>query len=162
MGKASRKRNREILDDFYHQGEMGREPTELQIERTLEHLETDTFHSFDDLYRHRYVLFVSLCRTVYLKYLFDAATMRGEMPDHVWISKQHADGTMFDDSFIVGMNLEDIGQVSYHLPLSEWQRVASLMPMAIVKNAPEWDGHTPDDVVARLEEWTYGVKAKRR
>lgn len=100
---------------------------------------SDGYHSFKDLYRHRYTLFLAL--------------MAGH-PQLSWISKQHHDGTMFDaNSFIAGMTLPT-GQVSYHYPLREWDKVASLVNE--VDKAPEWDNHTPEDVITRIEEWLKG------
>lgn len=115
--------------------------------------ESDGYHTFNELYRHRYVLFVALMRAEY-EHLKRTAGPNQPISNRVWISKLHEDGTMFDDSFIVGMQLKT-GQVSYHLPMREWERVAELLPEAVRDRAPGWDGHTPADVLDRLERAIY-------
>ena len=59
---------------------------------------SDGYHTFNELYEQRAVLFSALCR------LF---------PQNAWKSKRHADGTMFKGCFIVGINTPD-GQYTYH------------------------------------------------
>jgi hypothetical protein len=117
---------------------------------------SDGYHTFNELYRHRYVLFVGMARAYYVacKDATPEAT-EAHLKQIIWCSKLHHDGTMFDDSFIVGMSLS-VGQVSYHLPIREWERVSKLLP--VVDRAPEWDGHTPADVLDRLERWVYGPR----
>ena len=94
---------------------------------------SDGYHTFDELYRHRTTLFAIVCLD---------HRMRS------WKSKLHSDGTMFDDWFIVGMDLPN-GQVTYHIPLDQW----SLFDLDALDRAPEWDGHTPNDVLTRLRNW---------
>jgi hypothetical protein len=87
---------------------------------------SDGYHTFDELYEQRAVLFSALCR------LFS---------DGAWKSKLHSDGTMFDGHFIVGIETPD-GQYTYHYGLDKWD----WFPVRILDNAPEWDGHTDKDV----------------
>ena len=58
-----------------------------------------------------------------------------------WKSKLHADGTMFDDFFIVGIDTPE-GQFTYHYHIDNWD----LFDVLELPNAPEYDGHTPGDV----------------
>jgi hypothetical protein len=39
-------------------------------------------------------------------------------------------------------------QISYHLPMSKWEECDVL----IRDRAPEWDGHTSNDVLERLKQ----------
>jgi Bacterial RNA polymerase, alpha chain C terminal domain len=92
---------------------------------------SDGRHTFADLYDHRYALFAALCAC---------------LPMMAWKSWQHGDGTaMFNDSFIVGLDLPS-GQITYHLPASDWDR----FPATVLDVSPDYDGHTPADVVERL------------
>ena len=92
---------------------------------------SDGSHTFDELYHHRMVLFA-----VILKNNLDKA----------WKSKQHADGSMYDNYFIVGIETPQ-GQYSYHYHMENWEYFADVK---YLPNAPEWDGHQPDDVVRLL------------
>ena len=67
-----------------------------------------------------------------------------------WKSKLHHDGTMYDGMFIVGASLPGIGEISYHYDLDPWWDVFNIRE---VENAPEWDGHTPNDVIERLKAY---------
>jgi hypothetical protein len=96
---------------------------------------SDGYHTFDDLYRHRYALFVALAVSY---------------PNLSWCSLLHDDGTMFEDSFIVGMDLPT-GMISYHLPMREYEWVSK--KIKVIGNAPKWDGHTPEDVIDRLKRF---------
>ena len=99
--------------------------------------QTDGYHTFAELYEHRYLLFIALL-----------ATSQGSRG---WWSKLHADGTMFDDSIIAGIRLPT-GMITYHLP----ERYSKMLTEQGVKerqHAPEWDGHTSADVITRLTGW---------
>ncbi len=96
---------------------------------------SDGFHTFNELYSHRCTLFAALMKA---------------HKDISWKSKLHSDGTMFDDWFIAGMNLPT-GMITYHLPLDHfWSKLDDINEL---EYAPEWDGHTSDDVINRLLEW---------
>lgn len=101
---------------------------------------SDGYHDFDTLYRHRTALFALLCRT---------------RPDLSWRSRQHAlgQGAMFEGMFIAGMSLpigRKIEQITYHLEDETWDWFEGV---TVLENAPEWDGHTPDDVLERLNRF---------
>lgn len=97
----------------------------------------DEYHSMEDLYRHRMALSAALFNH------FADSPRRGM---RVWKSKQHSDGTMFEGGyFIVGAETS-VGQISYHYKLEHWDKF--LVPE--LERAPEYDGHTAQDVVARL------------
>lgn len=87
---------------------------------------SDGYHTFDELYYHRMVLFSVICNT---------------HKDHAWKSLLHADGTMYDDYFIVGVTT-DCGDYSYHYHVDHWRE----FDVKELDKAPEWDGHMPHDI----------------
>lgn len=96
---------------------------------------SDGYHTFNELYEHRNLLFISLMKL---------------LPEKSWRANNHADGTMYDGWFIAGMQLST-GQITYHLPVRMWE----LLDGANIQTsnmAPEYDGHTPNDVLDRLKE----------
>lgn len=97
----------------------------------------DGYHTFGELYEHRAELFLTLCRFV-----------RRAVPDaRIWRSYQHHDGSGFEGMFIIGINMEPGKQITYHLPLRYWD---DAWFATVLDNAPKWDEHTSDDVLARL------------
>jgi len=88
---------------------------------------SDKWHTFDELYFHRMILFLSL---------------QLAHKDKSWKSKQHHDGTMFDDSFIVGIDTPN-GRYSYHYDLEYWDLFEDIKEL---DKAPEYDGHMPKDI----------------
>lgn len=93
---------------------------------------SDGFHTFDELYRHRAVLF-SFIVTCF--------------PGASWKSRRHHDGTMYDGMFIVGIETP-WGQATYHYDVDKcWD----MFPCWELDSAPEWDGHTPDQAIERIE-----------
>lgn len=95
---------------------------------------SDGHHTFDELYEHRHALFLAL--------------VRSHKP-LAWRSKRHADGKGFSGWFIAGLRLPT-GMITYHLPKSLWE---DFNGVETLDRAPEWDGHTPADVVTRLNTW---------
>jgi hypothetical protein len=94
----------------------------------------EDWHTPHELYEHRYTLFRALC--------FGTHRLRS------WRSLQHHDGTMFKDSFIVGLNLTT-GPITYHFPMSWWERFDGI---TTYERAPEWDGCRPGEGLERLNE----------
>lgn len=93
----------------------------------------DGYHTMDELYDHRAALFAFIVNS---------------NKDLCWKSKKHHDGSMYPDMFIVGMDTE-YGQISYHYNLDKcW----GLFKCKELDTAPEFDGHTPMDVVERLNK----------
>ena len=87
---------------------------------------SDKYHTFDELYYHRLILFSIICNANSKK---------------AWKSKLHQDGTMFENYFIIGINT-DKGQYSYHYHINDWDR----FNVPIFQNAPDYDGHLPKDI----------------
>lgn len=99
---------------------------------------SDGYHTFDELYEHRIRLFIALC-----KQLAANSTLK------VWRSKKHADDTMFEDWFIMGIHSTPGEIITYHLPLSVWEATNFAYTL---KKAYEWDGHTAEDVLERIKK----------
>lgn len=98
----------------------------------------DGYHTFDELYDHRIMLFIALCKTI------DNPKLKKQS----WRSKLHHDGTGYEGWFIMGLGKVKGKQISYHLPLSRWEETGFAETL---ERAPEWDGHTSDDVLERLK-----------
>lgn len=92
---------------------------------------SDGYHTFNELYHHRAVLF---------------SVIVAKFADRAWKSKLHADGTMYEGMFIVGIETPD-GQATYHYDVEPYW---NLFRCKEVDRAPEWDGHTPDQAIDRI------------
>ena len=90
---------------------------------------SDTYHSFNDLYKHRTILSALL----FLNFPYS------------WKSKIHEDGTMYDGMFVTGFPTPT-GMVSYHYDLEYWD----LFKIPEIPHAPHFDGYTDNDVLIRL------------
>ena len=96
---------------------------------------SDGYHTFNELYHHRALLFAAYCNLIKDKPNIGA-----------WKSKRHHDGTMYDNMFIVGISTP-IGQASYHYDIDPYW---DMFDVKELENAPEWDGHTPTDAIERI------------
>ena len=105
--------------------------------------ECDSYHTFNELYEHRIVLFMALCRYfIQGKASYDSR--------NVWCSLFHSDGTCFEGWFIMGIGKEKGNQITYHLPMSYWPEAKR--GAEVLEKAPEFDGHTSEDVINRLKQ----------
>lgn len=97
---------------------------------------SDGYHTFTQLYNHRITIYIALCKQLFFKDLI------------IWRSKVHSDGSTWKGWFILGINKHKGKQITYHLPIERWHETdfASECP-----KAPEYDGHTPEDVLERLK-----------
>lgn len=91
---------------------------------------SDGYHTFDELYYHRMILFSVICN---------------QNKNISWKSKLHSDGTMYDNYFICGIETPS-GMYTYHYDLKYW----NLFDVKELSNAPEWDGHKPEDIIRLL------------
>ena len=118
----------------------------------------DGYHTFDELYDHRIALYIALCRKVNAEdeqakslkafkegFAFD----RNGWIRKVWRSKLHANGSGYGGWFILGIDEAEGEQISYHLPMSKWNETGFAETL---DRAPEWDGHTSDNVLTRLSK----------
>ena len=92
---------------------------------------SDGYHTFNELYHHRAVLFSVICN---------------QNPLCSWKAKMHHDGTMYDGMFIVGINTPE-GQATYHYGINPYW---GMFDIPEAEFAPEWDGHTPDEAIRRI------------
>ena len=97
---------------------------------------SDGYHTFAELYEHRHLLTCLLGSNI---------NVAG------WKSKRHEDGTMYPDSFIVGISVADSRfydeLVRYHMPLEFWDL---FITYDILDVAPRWDGATSSDYLNRI------------
>ncbi len=99
---------------------------------------SDGYHTFDELYEHRYRLFIA--------YLNTLEEWRQQEFSHVktipyWKSRINSEGESYEGYFVAG--IED--KITYHLPNRLWDK--TLVPE--IPNG-RWDGHTPQDILERL------------
>ena len=76
----------------------------LQAQTKVSGETSDGYHTFNELYHHRAVLFSVICN---------------DRPEMAWKSKLHHDGTMFDGMFIVGIQTPE-GQATYHYDIDPY------------------------------------------
>jgi len=91
---------------------------------------SDGNHTFRELYHHRTLLF---------------AVITNLFKDKSWKSKIQSDGNMPDGYFIAGIQTPE-GQATYHVDLKYWD----LFDCEELPVAPEYDGHTSADAIARI------------
>lgn len=91
----------------------------------------DGYHTFNELYHHRALLFSVVVRNY---------------PELCWKSKKHHAGDMYEGMFIVGINTPD-GQASYHYDIDPYW---DMFECDELEFAPEWDGHTPSQAIERI------------
>lgn len=92
---------------------------------------SDGYHTFNELYHHRAVLFSVIVR---------------DHKEIAWKARRHHDGTMYDGMFIVGIETPK-GQATYHYDIDPYWDMFDCEEREF---APEWDGHTPDEAIARI------------
>lgn len=92
---------------------------------------SDGYHTFNELYHHRAVLFSVIVKT---------------FPEKAWKSRQHSDGSMFDGMFIVGIDTSN-GPATYHYDINPYWDMFACKEL---NRAPEWDGHTAADAIERI------------
>ena len=92
---------------------------------------SDGYHTFNELYHHRAVLFSVIVKA---------------FKDKAWKSRKHHDGTMYDGMFIVGVETP-YGQATYHYDMEPYWEMFCCKE---IERAPEWDGHTPAQAIERI------------
>ena len=92
---------------------------------------SDGYHTFNELYHHRAVLFSVIVKM---------------FPNRAWKARQHYDGSMFEGMFIVGIETPD-GQATYHYDLDPYWDMFKCRELEF---APEWDGHTAQQAIERI------------
>ena len=102
---------------------------------------SDGYHTFSELYEHRFALFLALMKA---------------LPQLSWVSLKHATGEKCYDGewFIAGITLPT-GNISYHLPIRLYDVGVSTGAKEL-EAGMEWDGHTSNDVINRLLQFARG------
>ena len=97
---------------------------------------SDGYHTFDELYHHRAILFATICN---------------QNRNLAWKSLHHfdPDDEMYDGMFIVGINTP-YGQVTYHYDINPYW---DLFNVKELNRAEKWDGSTPSDCIERMQKW---------
>ena len=98
---------------------------------------SDGFHSFNELYEHRHMLFINLLKL-----------SMGVYSRRVFRTRKHDDGSAIEGWFIAGMETPE-GQITYHLPDRLWGLLDGVNTLDQMEH---FDGHTANDVVERLKE----------
>lgn len=111
---------------------------------------SDGYHTMDELYEHRYRLFLALVK-IYDNYITPLGCNI-----KCWKSRLHDDGSMYADHFLLGMSItraasdfvgpDEKFDISYHLPNKYWH----LANVTELDKAPPYDGYTSRDVLERL------------
>lgn len=99
---------------------------------------SDGYHTFNELYHHRAILFSVICNS---------------MPEKAWKSKLHDTGDMYDGMFIVGIDTPE-GQATYHYDIEPYW---DMFKVKELEKAPKWDGHTPQVAIDRLSKLSADV-----
>ena len=92
---------------------------------------SDGYHTFNELYHHRAVLFSVIVKA---------------FQEKAWKARLHHDGTMYDGMFVVGIDTPE-GQASYHYDIDPYWDMFECREM---ERAPKWDGHTPAQAIERI------------
>lgn len=95
---------------------------------------SDGYHTFDELYHHRAILFSVICDLY---------------PELAWKSKQHDDPNfpMYPGMFICGIETPG-GQATYHYDIDPYWDIFNVKEL---ERAPKYDGHTPEDAINRIK-----------
>lgn len=109
---------------------------------------SDGYHTFEELYEFRAVLNIALFKTKRAEELAKIQYHGQGFYNPTWRSKLHSDGTMFEGMFILGLGTEPGKQITFHYHLDKWEACDFAETL---EKAPEWDGHTPADVLERLK-----------
>jgi len=107
---------------------------------------TDGYHTFNELYDHRNILFISLCQHIHERFTEVVTSVSEVSP--VWRSKRHSTDVEIAGWFLLGINHEPGKQITYHLPSSLWTKCDFAKTL---EKAPEYDGHTSSDVLTRID-----------
>ncbi len=127
-------------------------PTNEKSEKTFKIVGNDIsdgYHTFDELYEHRITLYLALCRKLAEAETRENFRNRNPGPISVWRSALHSDGTNWDGWFLLGIFTEKGEQITYHLPMTKWIDTNFAVTL---DRAPEFDGHTSQDVLERISK----------
>lgn len=95
---------------------------------------SDGYHTFEELYEHRVLLFVALCNL---------------MPAQCHKTWKNFEKESWEGWFILVLHHPVAGQISYHIPEKYW----GLCRVKEVIYNHTFDGHNSDDVLNRLKKF---------
>lgn len=101
--------------------------------------QSDGFHTFNELYEFRMIYNAALFNEWSVQHRYD-----------VHKSKRHNDGELcFDGEWFIVCAILPTGQISNHYELKDWD----MFQCEIADKAKYlFDGHTPKDVISRIQE----------
>jgi hypothetical protein len=102
-------------------------------------LVSDGYHTFDELYESRNILWIKLCELY----------MAGDNNLNVWRTLHHSDGSSLEGWFLLGIGLAEGNQMTFHLPLEFWTACDFADTLTA---APPFDGHHTQDVLRRVAQ----------
>lgn len=97
---------------------------------------SDGYHTFKELYDHRVNLFIIVCKYITLHTLIP-----------IWRSIKHSDGSVYKDWFLLGIHKDSGKQITYHVHIDLWPKCHF---SETLDKAPDYDGHSSQDVLDRL------------
>ena len=84
-----------------------------EIKENVKQIDTDlisdTWHTFGELYKHRSILYIKLCKELSMKDKY-----------FVYRTKKHYDESIMEGYFILGIKLPDNSYISYHMNNEDW------------------------------------------
>lgn len=108
---------------------------------------SDGYHTFGELYRFRRNYHAAFVNEMHKRY---AEFVDATYPGPTVKSWKHSDGDpCFGGGWFIVVTQLPTGQISNHYPAADWD----LFRVPEVEEAPLFDGHTPGDVLERLEEY---------
>jgi hypothetical protein len=105
---------------------------------------SDGYHTFNQLYDHRCVLFIVLAKQIALASQMTGDKYTRKLPKvWYWVEDEESEW------FLMGIGVDPGEQMTYHLNVKFLPQVS--MFAAKMQDKPEFDGHTSDDVLERLK-----------
>jgi hypothetical protein len=109
--------------------------TTIQLEGKFDSV-NDGYHTVSELYAHRMLLFIALIK---------------HNKEISWKSRLNSDGNCWEGLFVAGIDFPSVGQITYHITNNFWNMLDDISTIEKAK----WDGHSPDDVIIRLNNYGY-------
>lgn len=108
---------------------------------------SDWYHTFGELYEHRCVLYLQMCR-FYKMYCKERIALWQDPQIKIRCSRLHHDGSEFKWRFILWIKTRLYWDLSYHLPEKYWYQAIQFCE--VLDKWLERDWHTSADVLERL------------
>lgn len=105
----------------------------------------DGYHTFSELYQHRAVLFIALCKEIYN----NPAYQTGQK-SFIWKTTKYSNDKDLESGwFLMGIGKENGEQITYHFQMSYWSKADFA---DCIEKAPNFDMHTSEDVIKRISD----------